>query len=861
MSVTIDRHTGALDGSGIETPPERSTVRAELAIGGMTCASCVARIERKLAKLDGIADVTVNLATEHATVGYGPSRITVADLVQTVETAGHSARPMATPSMAASSEQAGVAQEELAITGMTCASCVARIERKLSKLEGVRAASVNLATERANVTYDPVRVSPAQLISVVEAAGYGAAPVAEQAAVGEGEEAARRRDLAGKRRTLALGAVLSAVVLVLAMAPSLMDFPTAQTHNYLLALLALPVWAYVGRGFHRGALVNLRHGGANMDTLISLGSSVAFLYSVAVTVVAPGQAVYYDTAVLIVTLIYLGKYLEAAAKGRTGEAIRRLAGLQPRTARVVRNGTERDLPLEQVVTGDVVLVRPGERVPVDGTVLAGQSSVDESMLTGESLPVAKSASDAVIGATFNGTGLLQVQATAVGRNTVLAGIIRLVEQAQGSKAPVQRLADRISAVFVPVVIGLATLTFLGWLATGHNLGAALVPAIAVLVIACPCALGLATPTAIMVGTGRGAGMGILIKGGESLERIRALTGVVLDKTGTVTEGKLRLTDVVPLAGMTPADVLRLAAGMERASEHPLGQAVVRGAEERGLALPATPTDFRSITGGGVHGQIEGHEVLVGSRRLFAEQGIALGDATATLEALEADGKTALLVAVDGQLAGIIAVADTIKAGAAEAVTALRGLGLEVALLTGDNARTAEAIARQASIERVLAEVRPEEKAAEVARLQAAGQVVAMVGDGINDAPALAQADVGIAMGTGTDVAMAAADITLVRGDLRSVPEAIALSRATMRTIRQNLFWAFFYNVILFPLAAFGVVNPIFAAAAMALSSVSVVTNSLRLNRFRVPAHVALSKAATKPADVIRQAQAPLHRFM
>jgi Cu+-exporting ATPase len=800
----------------------------------MTCASCVARIERKLTKLDGVAEATVNLATEHAIVDYDPTRVAVPDLVRTIEAAGYTARPFATPSTAAPTAQPGVAQQELAITGMTCASCVARIERKLGKLEGVQTASVNLATERASVTYDPASVSPAQLISAVEAAGYGAAPVVEGATVGEDEEAARRRDLAGRRRTLALGAVLSALLLVLAMAPALMDFPTAQTHNYLLALLALPVWAYVGRGFHRGALVNLRHGSANMDTLISLGSSVAYLYSVAVTIAAPGQAVYYDTAALIVTLIYLGKYLEAAAKGRTGEAIRQLIGLQPRTALVVRNGAERALPLEQVVTGDVVLVRPGERVPVDGTVLAGQSSVDESMLTGESLPVAKAPGDAVIGATVNGTGLLRIQTTAVGRDTVLAGIIRLVEQAQGSKAPVQRLADRISAVFVPVVIGLAALTFLGWLATGHSLGQALVPAIAVLVIACPCALGLATPTAIMVGTGRGAGMGILIKGGESLERIRALTSVVLDKTGTVTEGKPRLTDIVPLAGIAAAEVLRLAGGVERASEHPLGQAVVRGAEERGLALPATPTVFRSITGGGVQGLIEGCEVLVGSRRLLAEQGIALDGATATLEALEADGKTALLVAVDGQPGGIIAVADTLKAGAAGAVASLRALGLQVALLTGDNARTAEAIARQAGIERVLAEARPDEKAAEVARLQAASQVVAMVGDGINDAPALAQADVGIALGTGTDVAMAAADITLVRGDLRSVPAAIALSRATMRTIRQNLFWAFVYNVILIPLAALGMVNPIFAAAAMALSSVSVVTNSLRLNRFRAP---------------------------
>ena len=726
---------------------------------------------------------------------------------------------------------AQAARAELTIGGMTCASCVARIERKLGKLDGVRSASVNLATERASVSFDPARVKVAQLIGAVEGAGYGAAPVVEGAAPGEDEEAIWRRDLRGKQRMLGIGVGLSVLVLLLAMVPGLMSFPTGPSHNYLLALLALPVWAYVGRGFHRGALINLRHGTANMDTLISLGSSVAYLYSLGVTIGAPGQDVYFDTAALIVTLIYLGKYLEAAARGRTGEAIRQLAGLRPRTARVIRNTVERDLPIEQVVGGDTLLIRPGERIPVDGVVLTGESSIDESMLTGESLPVAKQPGDSVIGATVNGTGLLRVEATAVGRDTVLAGIIRLVEQAQGSKAPVQRLADQISAVFVPVVIGLATLTLLGWLLTGHDLGHALIPAIAVLVIACPCALGLATPTAIMVGTGRGATQGILIKGGESLERIRALTAVALDKTGTVTEGKPRVTDVQPLADLPADAVLRLAAGVERASEHPLGQALVQEAQARGIGLPDTPAIFQSITGGGVRGTIEGRDVLVGSHRLLDEAGIDREGAGPALDGFETEGKTVLLVAVDGTLVGIIAVADTIKDGAADAVRALRVLGLEVVLVTGDNRRTAEAIAKQAGIARIIAEVHPEEKAAEVARLQASGQVVAMVGDGINDAPALARADVGIAMGTGTDVAMAAADITLVRGDLRSVPAALALSRATMRTIRQNLFWAFFYNVILIPLAMLGIITPILAAAAMALSSVSVIGNSLRLGRF------------------------------
>ena len=831
MSTSIEERRPASPMAATPEPGGGMSAHIDLAIGGMTCASCVARIERKLGKLEGVESAGVNLATERASVAYDPARVALPDLVRAVEAAGYTARPLVPEAPAHAAPVDGVARQELTISGMTCASCVARIERKLGRLEGVESASVNLATERASVAYDPNRVSPSQLIGAIEAAGYGAAPVMEDVAPGEDADEVRRRELGRRRRLLALGVALSAAVLALAMIPGLMAFPTMASHNYLLAGLALPVWAYVGRGFHRGALVNARHGAANMDTLISLGSSVAYLYSLGVTVAGSDQPVYFDTAALIVTLIYLGKYLEAAAKGRTGEAIARLAGLQPRTARVVRNGHERDIPMAQVVLGDTLLVRPGERMPADGVVLAGEGVVDESMLTGESLPVAKAPGDGVIGATINGTGLLRVQATAVGRDSVLAGIIRLVEQAQGSKAPVQRLADRISAVFVPVVLGLAALTFLGWLLTGHGAGQALVPAIAVLVIACPCALGLATPTAIMVGTGRGASMGILIKGGESLERIRSLTAVALDKTGTVTEGRPRLTDVLPLAGLPAGEILRLAAGVERASEHPLGQALVRGAEERGLALPPTPDSFRSVTGGGVQGIVEGHAVVVGSRRLLADRGIDAAGAEAALGALEAGGKTALLVAVDGALAGVVAVADTVKAGAPEAVAALRALGLEVALITGDNRRTAEAVARQAGIERVLAEVRPEEKAAEIARLQGEGRVVAMVGDGINDAPALARADVGIAMGTGTDVAMAAADITLVRGDLRSVPEAIALSRATMRIIRQNLFWAFFYNMILVPLAAFGLVDPIFAAAAMALSSVTVIGNSLRLGRF------------------------------
>jgi len=560
---------------------------------------------------------------------------------------------------------------------------------------------------------------------------------------------------------------------------------------------------------------------------------VAYLYSLAATVALPGQATYYDTAALIVTLIYMGKYLEAAAKGRATEAITALAGLQPRTAHVVRNGAERDLPLEQVVGGDILVVRPGEKIPVDGVVLDGSSTADEAMLTGESLPVEKGPDDAVTGGTINGAGLLRLRTTRVGRDTALAGIIRLVEQAQGSKAPVQRLADAISSVFVPVVLALALLTFAGWLLTGHAATTAMVAAVAVLVIACPCALGLATPTAIMVGSGRGARLGILIKGGESLERIGRLTDVVLDKTGTVTTGKPTVTDVAPLGAWSADDLLRLAAGVERASEHPLGQAVARAASARGLAVVALPSGFRATAGGGVEGTVDGRAVLVGSRRLLAARGIDATSIEEVLVRLETEGKTALPVVVDSAVVGVIAMADGIKDGAAEAVQALRRLHLEPTLLTGDNRRTAAAVAREVGIERVLAEVRPAEKDAEVARLQRDGRRVAMIGDGVNDAPALARADVGVAMGSGTDVAMAAADITLVGGDLRALPRAFALSRAVMRVIRQNLFWAFAYNVVLIPAAAFGLLNPIWAAAAMALSSVTVVTNSLRLNRIRL----------------------------
>lgn len=754
----------------------------------------------------------------------------------------------------------------LAVEGMTCASCVRRVERSLSKVPGVAEASVNLATERATVTFAPDETTLADLIGAVEKAGYGAeevvaapAPVVTETGEYEpdAESVRRQRDLVRRRNTLLLGIALSIPVIVLSMF-FMNRFPG---ENWLLLALTVPIWAYVGWDFHRTALRVVRHFSANMDVLVSLGSTAAFLMSVVATIWpnVVGMTTFYDTTALIVTLIYLGKYLEARAKGQTGEAIKRLAGLRANVAHVVRGGRELDLPLEQVMVGDELIVRPGEKIPTDGVVLSGRSPVDESMLTGESLPVEKSAGEAVIGATINQTGMLRVRATRVGSETMLAGIIRMVEQAQGSKAPIQRLADTVSGIFVPAVLVIALLTFVGWTVAGYAFGftpqgasggmaatspwiVALVAAIAVLVVACPCALGLATPTAIMVGTGQGAEQGVLIKGGESLERIEAVSAVVLDKTGTITRGKPELTDVVVVQGapLTQDELLRLAAGVESASEHPLARAIVDGAQSRGI-LPATPIErFVAIPGGGIEARVAGHDLFIGTRRLMAGHGFEAAALEDALTPLEAAGKTAMLVAVDGAVAGALGVADTVKVGSAEAVARLQARGIAVWMITGDNRRTAQSVAEQVGIpaNNVLAEVLPDQKATQVKRLQADGAVVAFAGDGINDAPALAQADIGIAMGTGTDVAMETADIALVKGNLRSLVTALDLSRATMRKIRQNLFWAFAYNTVLIPIAIASPAipflretAPIFAAAAMALSSVTVVTNSLSLRRF------------------------------
>jgi P-type Cu+ transporter len=734
---------------------------------------------------------------------------------------------------------------ELQISGMTCAACSARIERGLGKMQGVYLANINLATERGVVEFNPEAVDVSRLRKKVADLGYKAVE-AEGTRDIDRERREREREIARQFTLFLVAALLSLPML----SNMLLEF--LGYHVFLLAdpkgqfILGTLVQFGPGLQFYRGSYKSLRSGGANMDVLVALGTSAAYGYSVYNTFFNPhaGHAgmidVYFEAAAILITLIILGKLLEAIAKGRTSEAIRKLIGLQPKTARILRPAdpddpeselVEVEVPAAEVEVDDLLIVRPGERIAVDGVVLEGNSSIDESMLTGESLPVEKGPGDPVVGGTVNKHGLLRCRATRVGRDTALQQIIEMVERAQGSKAPIQRMADIVSMYFVPTVVAFAALVLAGWLFYTGDVTQAIMNATAVLVIACPCALGLATPTAIMVGTGKGAESGILIKGGEFLEKAGKLTAVILDKTGTITIGKPAVTDLV--AGALPAEeLLRMAAGAEQASEHPLGQAIVAYAREQGLPLPPV-ADFTAIPGHGLAARVEGQQVLVGNRKLMKREGVAIGAVESDLDRLEGEGKTAMLVAVGGRLAGAVAVADTIKESSAQAVAELRRLGLEVWMITGDNRRTASAIAAQAGIDpaRVLAEVLPEEKAYQVQELQRQGKVVAMVGDGINDAPALATADLGMAIGTGTDVAIEASDITLMAGDLRAIPSAIRLSRRTLRTVKQNLFWAFIYNVLGLPVAALGFLNPMMAGAMMAFSSVSVVTNSLLLKRF------------------------------
>lgn len=825
----------------------------ELPIIGMTCASCVNNVERALKKTDGVDKATVNLASERASIHFDANKLTVPQLIQRVEAAGYGV---------------AAASLELPITGMTCASCVRNVERAVQKQAGVLSVNVNLATERANISYVPSAVKRSDLVKAIEATGYGVLELTNAEAPEDAERAAREAEIARQKRMVLIGTIFTLPLFTLSMARDIymasfmgtsmaehimtgqMEGPNPMWNWLLWAvwpliffLMASPVQFIVGNQYLLGAYKAARNGTANMDTLIALGSWAAYLYSILVLAGTTmgfaeiGAHVYFETSAVILTLITLGKFLEARAKGRTSEAIKKLMGLAPKTATVLRGTEEIEVAIEAVQVGDMVIVRPGERIPVDGLVLEGRSSVDESMLTGESLPVNKEKGSEVIGATVNKQGRLLIEAQKVGAETALAQIVRLVEEAQGSKAPIQRIADQVSAVFVPIVLVLAALTFLGWFAFGQvGFTVAMVNAVAVLVIACPCALGLATPTAIMVGTGRGAEMGVLFKNSEALESAKRIQVVALDKTGTITRGEPSVTEIISLKEGYEGELLRLAAIAERGSEHPLGQAVVKAAQDSALSL-SQPESFEAESGRGIRAIVEGKTILICSPRFIREQSYDLSSVQAQIDKLQSKARTVVLVLVDGRLEGLIGIADTIKEGSREAVAKLQALGLEVVMVTGDNEKTALAIAAEVGIQRVLADVLPEQKVEAVKNLQAEGKRVAMVGDGINDAPALAQAEVGIAIGTGTDIAMEASDVTLVSGDLRGVARAISLSRATMRTIYQNLFWAFIYNIILIPVAMAGSLVPMLAAAAMAFSSVFVVSNSLHLRRLRLPNNV------------------------
>ncbi|MGC4107468.1 MAG: heavy metal translocating P-type ATPase [Thermomicrobiales bacterium] len=868
------------------SPPLGTTSAAALSttfsVEGMTCAACVRRVEKALEKVDGVQSATVNLATERASVEFDPALVTADTLNAAVEKAGYHAgaiviqkprvsslpviQPVTIAPSAASTEAAPDDSSALTldIEGMTCAACVRRVEKALDKVEGVASASVNLATERATVSLTPgAAVDPQALVAAIGAAGYtatlpkpstpdiAAADAATEISSAEAEEDARiaRRDaeLASTKRK----ALISLGVGLVMMAAMYVPLPISEmTLAPLMLIAATIVQVWAGRVFYEQAWLAAKHRTTNMNTLVAVGTSVAFGYSAFVTL-WPQLAerwgfpyhLYYETAVIIIALILLGRWMEGKARKSTGDAIRALMGLQARTARVVRGGSEVDIPIEQVAVGDVVRVRPGEKVPVDGTLLEGTSALDESMLTGESLPVTKRTGDNVIGATINGTGTFLMQATRVGRDTVLAQIVRLVEDAQGSKAPMQRLADTIASIFVPIVLGVSVLTFFIWWIWGPSpiLSYAIPAVVSVLVIACPCALGLAAPTAIMVGTGKAAELGVLVRGGEALEMAKAIDTIVLDKTGTITKGEPSLVAVETVNGFDSDDLLRLVAAAEVGSEHPLGAAIVKGVQGKGWTLPKVSA-FEAIAGHGIVATVEGRRVSVGNVALMTRDGIAVASLESSAHGLADSGATPMYAAVDGQLAGVLGVADTLKPGAAETIAELKALGLDVWMVTGDNERTARAIAAKVGIENVLAGVLPAQKAEKIRALQAENRTVGMVGDGINDAPALAQANLGIAIGTGTDVAMAASDITLIGDDLKGIVTAIALSRRTVQTIRQGLFWAFAYNVVLIPVAmgvlypAFGILlSPVLAAAAMAMSSVSVVTNALRLRGFQRPA--------------------------
>ncbi|MDF2865378.1 MAG: copper/silver-translocating P-type ATPase [Clostridia bacterium] len=726
-------------------------------------------------------------------------------------------------------------KEVLKISGMTCASCSSKIERKLNKLNGIENVNVNLIAEKATFDYDEKKLKLKDIISMIHDLGYGAEK--EEDTNPDSDKEKREKEIKKLRRDLVISTILS-LPLVIAMITAILGIEIDFIHNpYLQLLIATPVQFIIGFRFYKGAYYALKSKSPNMDVLVVMGTSAAFFYSVYNVFYQTVQMgmmkdLYFEASSIIITLILLGKYLEAIAKGKTSEAIKKLMGMQAKTARVIRDNVEKDILIEEVVVGDIIVVRPGEKIPVDGKIIEGNSSVDESMITGESMPTGKKVGDNVIGATINKYGTFKFEAIKIGRETMLAQIIKMVEDAQGSKAPIQKIADKVSGIFVPVVLLIAVITFLIWYIIVGNFTMGLVSAVAVLVIACPCALGLATPTAIMVGTGKGAENGILIKGGEHLETAYKLNAIILDKTGTITKGQPEVTDIITVGQLKEEYILSLAAIAEKRSEHPLGVAIFeRGKKDLGEIVD--PNKFEAIAGKGIVAEIDGKNINIGTRKLMMQNNIDISGIEETLVNLEKDGKTAMLLSVNGKLEGIIAVADTLKENSKEAIEQLQNMGIEVYMITGDNKTTASAIAEQVNIKNVLAEVLPENKAEEVEKLKANGKIVGMVGDGINDAPALATADVGMAIGTGTDVAIEAADITLMSGDLKSIVTAIKLSRKTMNKIKQNLFWAFIYNIIGIPFAALGMLNPIIAGAAMAFSSVSVVTNSLSLKRFKV----------------------------
>ncbi|HDR4482732.1 TPA: copper-translocating P-type ATPase [Bacillus cereus] len=798
---------------------------ANLQISGMTCAACANRIEKGLKKVEGVHEANVNFALEKTKIMYDPTKTNPQQFKEKVESLGY-----------------GIVSDkaEFTVSGMTCAACANRVEKRLNKLDGVNKATVNFALESATVDFNPDEVNVNEMKSAITKLGYKleVKPDDQDASTDH-----RLQEIERQKKKFIISFILSFPLLWAMVShfsfTSFIYLPDMLMNPWVQLALATPVQFIIGGQFYVGAYKALRNKSANMDVLVALGTSAAYFYSVYLSIQSIGSSehmtdLYFETSAVLITLIILGKLFEAKAKGRSSEAIKKLMGLQAKTATVVRDGTEIKILIEAVVAGDIVYVKPGEKIPVDGEIVEGKSAIDESMLTGESIPVDKSIGDVVIGSTINKNGFLKVKATKVGRDTALAQIIKVVEEAQGSKAPIQRVADQISGIFVPVVVVIAIITFAVWMifVTPGDFGGALEKMIAVLVIACPCALGLATPTSIMAGSGRSAEYGILFKGGEHLEATHRLDTVILDKTGTVTNGKPVLTDIIVADGFHEEEILRLVGAAEKNSEHPLAEAIVEGIKEKKIDIPSSET-FEAIPGFGIESVVEGKQLLIGTRRLMKKFNIDIEEVSKSMEELEREGKTAMLIAIDKEYAGIVAVADTVKDTSKAAIARLKKMGLDVVMITGDNTQTAQAIAKQVGIDHVIAEVLPEGKAEEVKKLQANGKKVAMVGDGINDAPALATANIGMAIGTGTDVAMEAADITLIRGDLNSIADAIFMSKMTIRNIKQNLFWALAYNALGIPIAALGFLAPWVAGAAMAFSSVSVVLNALRLQRVKL----------------------------